>query len=172
MHRYLRKTGIAMPTSDEIEIRPARPEDAAGIAAVLRDVGWFEHINGEGEGETTARVAEQLARCAADASHTVLVAADATGQIAGYAAIHWFPNLMKGGDGYISELFLRGAVRGQGIGGELLAAIEREAERRGINRLMLFNRKERASYQRGFYPSHGFAERDDVAFFTKMLGDE
>ncbi len=153
----------------DVRVRPAHSDDAAGIAAVLRDVGWFAHINGESESETAARVVEQLARCAADASHTVLVAQDASGQIVGYAAVHWFPNLMKGGDGYISELFLREAARGQGIGGELLAAIEREARRRGINRLMLFNRKERSSYQRGFYPKHGFDERTDVAFFTRDL---
>jgi GNAT superfamily N-acetyltransferase len=159
-----------MPTTSNVAIRPARPDDATGIAAVLRDVGWFEHINDDPEEATAARVAEQLARCAAGAS-TVLVAEDAGGQIIGYTAVHWFPNLMKGGDGYISELFLREAARGQGIGGLLLDAIAREAERNGANRLMLFNRKERASYQRGFYPKHGFEERTDVAFFTKQLFD-
>ncbi len=101
----------------------------------------------------------------------MLVAEGVDGEIVGYAAVHWFPNLMKGGDGYISELFLREAARGQGIGGKLLDAIEREAERRGINRLMLFNRRERASYQRGFYPKHGFEERTDVAFLTRDLLD-
>jgi GNAT superfamily N-acetyltransferase len=155
--------------NDTHAVRPAQPDDAAGIAAVLRDVGWFEHISDEPEGETVARVSEQLARCAADAGHTVLVVESPEGRILGYAAVHWFPNLMKGGDGYISELFLREAARGQGIGGQLLTAIEREAQRRGINRLMLFNRKERASYQRGFYPKHGYVQRDDVAFFTRDL---
>jgi GNAT superfamily N-acetyltransferase len=151
-------------------IRPARPDDAGGIAAVLRDLGWFAHIDDEPESETAARVGEQVARCAADGSHMVIVAEAGDGQVVGYAAVHWFPNLMKGGDGYISELFLREAARGQGTGARLLDAIEREAARRGINRLMLFNRTERASYQRAFYPKHGFEERTDVAFFTKMLG--
>jgi GNAT superfamily N-acetyltransferase len=118
------------------------------------------------------RVAEQLARCAADDSHTVLVAQSPVGEVVGYVAVHWFPNLMKGGDGYISELFLRTAVRGQGTGGMLLAAVEREARRRGFNRLMLFNRTARESYQRDFYPKHGWDERTDVAFFTRMLEEE
>ncbi len=51
----------------------------------------------------------------------------------------------------------------------LLDAIEREAQQRGINRLMLFNRRERESYLRGFYPKHSFEERSDVAFFMKSL---
>jgi len=150
-------------------IRPARPADAAGIAAVLRVVGWFAHVNDEPPADTAARVADQLARCAAGGQSTVLVAEGADGAVVGYIAVHWFPNLMKGGDGYISELFLRGAARGGGLGGRLLAAIEREASRRGANRLTLFNRKERESYGRGFYPKHGFDERTDVAFFTRDL---
>lgn len=128
-------------------IRHARPEDASGIAAVLRDVGWFAHINDEPPAATEARVADQLALCQAGDSHSVYVAEVPTGEIVGYVAVHWFPNLMKGGDGYISELFLREAARGHGIGRKLLAAVEAEGERRGATRLMLFNRKLRESYQ-------------------------
>lgn len=146
-------------------IRPARQRDAAGIAAVLRDVGWFAHINEEPPTATETRVAQQLALCRADASHNVYVAEDDAGQIAGYVAVHWFPNLMKGGDGYISELFLREAARGKGTGQALLAAVEAEGARRGINRLMLFNRTMRESYRRAFYPKAGWYERDDIAFF-------
>jgi GNAT superfamily N-acetyltransferase len=161
-----------MPDSVTITIRPARAEDAAAIAAVLRDLGWFEHINEEPAAATEARIAEQLALCVADGSHTVLVAGEPGDYVVGYIAVHWFPNLMKGGDGYISELFLLERVRGQGIGARLVRAVEEEARRRGFNRLMLFNRKERASYHRGFYPKHGFDERTDVAFFTRMLPEE
>lgn len=73
-------------------IRLARAEDAAGIAATLRDLGWFAHIEDEPVEETERRVAEQLALCAANGDHTVLVAADENGQIAGNLAAHWFPN--------------------------------------------------------------------------------
>jgi hypothetical protein len=87
------------------EIRPARAGDAAGIASTLRDLGWFAHIEGEPVEATVERVARQLAHCAANDDHTVLVAEE--GQIVGYLAAHWFPNLLKGGDGYISEFFIR-----------------------------------------------------------------
>jgi GNAT superfamily N-acetyltransferase len=154
------------------EIRPTRPEDAAGIAATLRDLGWFPHIEEEPVEESVARVAGQLALCAANDDHTVLVAEDESGRVVGYLAAHWFPNLMKGGDGYISELFIRKAARGKGLGGRFLVAIEEEGKRRGCARLLLFNRKERESYQRGFYPSHGWEERDDTAHFNRWLTED
>jgi hypothetical protein len=56
--------------ASEPRIRPARPDDAARIAATLRDLGWFEQINTESVEATTQRVAEQLALCAANDDHT------------------------------------------------------------------------------------------------------
>jgi len=158
--------------SDTPEIRPAQSGDVAGIAATLRDLGWFAHIEDEQVEATEQRVAEQLALCAANGDHTVLVAEDENGLIAGYLAAHWFPNLMKGGDGYISELFISEAARGKGLGGRFLAAIEEEGKRRGCTRLMLFNRKARKSYQRGFYQNHGWEERDDTALFNRWLTED
>jgi GNAT superfamily N-acetyltransferase len=158
--------------ADTPQIRPARAEDVAGIAATLRDLGWFTHIEAEPVEETERRVAVQLALCAANGDHTVLVAEDESGQIVGYLAAHWFPNMLKGGDGYISELFIREAARGRGLGGRFLAAIEEEGIRRGCTRLMLFNRKERESYQRGFYPNHGWEERGDTALFNLWLTED
>jgi GNAT superfamily N-acetyltransferase len=158
--------------SDTPEIRPARAEDAAGIAETLRGLGLFRHLEDEPVAETVTRVAGQLALCAANGDHTVLVAEDEDGQILGYLAAHWFPNMLKGGDGYISELFIREAARGKGLGGRFLAAIEAEGKRRGCTRLMLFNRKERESYQRGFYQNHGWEERDDTALFNRWLTED
>ena len=166
-----RPLGSSMMSNTPV-IRLARAGDAAGIAATLRDLGFFAPLEEEPVAETQARVAEQLARCAANGDHTVLVAEEESGQISGYLAAHWFPNLLKGGDGYISELFLREAARGKGLGGRLLAAIEAEGKRRGCTRLLLFNRKERASYQRGFYQQHGWEERDDTALFNRWLTED
>ena len=158
--------------SDTPQIRPARAEDATGIAETLRDLGLFEHLAHEPVEATVERVAGQLALCAANDDHTVLVAGDENGQILGYLAAHWFPNMLKGGDGYISELFIREAARGKGLGGCFLAAVEEEGRRRGCTRLMLFNRKERESYQRDFYQNHGWEERDDTALFNRWLTED
>lgn len=153
-------------------IRRAEPSDARAIADVLRDMGWFAHITGELPQETERRVADQLALCGNEREHTVLVAEDDAGAVVGYVATHWFPNLMRGMDGYVSELFLRDAARGHGIGAALLEAVKRAGVERGATRLMLFNRRERESFQRGFYPKHGWTERDDVGFFMLDLDDE
>jgi GNAT superfamily N-acetyltransferase len=153
-------------------IRRAEVADAAAVANVLRAVGWFAHINDEPPQATERRVAEQLALCADEREHTVLVAEDEAGSVVGYVATHWFPNLMKGMDGYISELFLYESARGQGIGAALLEAVKRVGRERGATRLMLFNRRERESFRRGFYPKHGWTEREDVGFFSLDLDDD
>jgi GNAT superfamily N-acetyltransferase len=83
--------------------------------------------------------------------------------------VHWLPNALLGSEGYVSELFVLGAARGQGIGTTLLGEVERRAIARGCARLMLFNRTIRESYQRGFYHKQGWVERDDAAMLMYYL---
>lgn len=42
---------------------------------------------------------------------------------------------------------------------------------RGCERLMLFNRKMRESYQRCFYQGRGWVERDDTALLMYYLNE-
>ena len=110
------------------------------------------------------RVGRHLELCLAEDSHSVLVAQRADGSLAGYISAHWLPYLFLGGpEGYISELFVAEADRGQGVGSELLETVVREARERGCARLMLEAVKTRESYVRGFYTQRGWIERDDVA---------
>ena len=100
----------------------------------------------------------------------ILVAQTPGGEIAGYCAVHWLPYLILAGpEGYVSELFIQEQFRGQGIGGQLLNAIKAEAQKRGCSRLMLLNIRTRNSYQRQFYPKHGWEERPDAANFILQL---
>ncbi len=46
---------------------------------------------------------------------------------------------------------------------QIREAIQAEAQKRGCSRLMLFNLRKRESYQRHFYPKHGWEERADAA---------
>ena len=155
----------------EIHIRKAQPGDARGIAAILRGLEWITRFNAEPIEATAQRVAHHLELCHADDSHTVYVAEENEGgEIAGYAAVHWLPYLLLlGPEGYVSELFIREADRGQGIGTRLLETVKKEAKARGCARLMLLNMHERESYRRGFYKKQGWEERPDAANFVYPL---
>ncbi len=154
----------------DVLIRRAEAADAPGIADLLRSPGLSPRIQAEAREVTLERVATNLARCAEDDSHLVLVAEAPDGVIAGYGAVHWLPYLiLTGGEGYVSELFIRDGFRGQGIGGQLLDSITEEARQRGCARLMLLNIRDRESYQRRFYAKRGWVERTDAANFVIQL---
>ena len=152
-----------------LQIRKAQPQDATGIASVLRDVGWFAHINEEAPDSTAERIGRYLTMCLADDSHSVYVA-ESENVVVGYIATHWLPYLMmRGPEGFISELFISEAARGQGIGTQLFKTIEEEARARGCSRLGLLNGRIRDSYQREFYKKNGWIERDDMVSFVLPL---
>jgi GNAT superfamily N-acetyltransferase len=153
----------------EITLRPATQADTKAIAAILRELGWFEHINSEPPSTTAARVRANLELCQGDHSHTTLVAEDEQGLVVGYSSVHWQPYLVGGLEGYISELFVQAEKRGQGIGRQLLAAVKDEGRKRGAVRLTLFNRRIRESYEHKFYQQLGWEERNDMALFMLYL---
>lgn len=147
-------------------IRRARLDDVEALAAFLAGLNYFHRLQAKSPAEVQAQVRKELALCLADASHSVYLAVDAQDQVLGYAAVHWLPYLfLPGPEGYVSELFVAEADRGQGIGAQLLEAVKNEAGTRGASRLTLINLRDRESYQRGFYAKHGWQEREDAANF-------
>ncbi len=156
-----------------ITIRDAVPGDASAIDAVLRALGWFTHLDDIPSDESQARVARVIAeKCTPGGDNTLLVAKSDAQRIVGYLFVHWLPNLIFGGEGYVSELFILPDARGHGFGGALLEEAKRRGVALGYQRLTLFNRRERESFQRGFYPKHGWVERDDTALFMFNLEEE
>jgi len=154
----------------KILVRLATAEDAAGLASLLRSIGWFGRISEEPPEKTMEEVTAALAQALAGDSHAVWVAEGADGHVLAYAAAHWLPYLfLPGPEGYLSELFVREEARGQGIGSRLLEAVKAEAKRRGCSRLQLVNFRQRESYQRGFYAKAGWEERPDGASFVLYL---
>ena len=148
-------------------VRSVRMEDAAAVTRVLQTVEWFSPPADEPIRETEALVARQLELCLADDSHSVYVAEDPGGEIAGYVVVHWLPYpVARGSEGYVSDLFVADAARGQGIGTRLLEEVESEARRRGCKRLMLLNGRESECYRREFYTKRGWIERREIANFT------
>jgi GNAT superfamily N-acetyltransferase len=151
-------------------IRKATVGDARELALLLRGIGWFDAFNGGELNMLTEQVRARLEQCLVDDSHLVLVAEDTDGKIAAYGSVHWLPYLfMRGPEGYVSELFVSAAVRGRGIGRELLGAVEKEARARGCQRLSLTNLRNRESYQRQFYSKAGWRERSEAANFIYPL---
>lgn len=157
----------------DIMVRQAQESDAPGIALVLRELGWFDHLADESEEETSARVIDRLKLAHSDQSHTIYVAEGADGHVMGYCAVHWLPlMLLQGLEGYISELFIREINRGQGIGTLLLESVQHDARARGCSRLTLLNMRKRESYHREFYLKKGWLEREGAANFVLNLSED
>ncbi|MGG6296192.1 N-acetyltransferase family protein [Leptolyngbya sp. AN02str] len=152
-----------------LHIHKARSHDAEALTNVLKDLGWFAHLNAESDEVSQARIAQHLALCNADNSHSIYVA-ELEETVVGYIAVHWLPYLfLPGPEGYVSELFVKEVARGQGIGTQLLEAVKAEAKARGCFRLRLINGRDRESYKRKFYQSQGWTEREDTASFVYIL---
>ena len=149
----------------DLTIRTYQPSDAPSI------VGLFVDYRAEQPGQVVDRdaVAATLAAFGSSPRDRILVA-ELDGKVAGYVAFHFVPfPMIEGVEAYVSDLLVAGAIRGSGIGGLLLQAVESEARACGSVRLMLNNRKTDASYARRFYSSRAFRERDAFANFVKSL---
>jgi GNAT superfamily N-acetyltransferase len=152
-------------------IRPAQLTDADALIELLTGLGWFQHYFGDAPAEVLQeRIRQKLLLNLADSSHSIYVAENSDGHIAGYVAVHWLPYLfLPGPEGFVSELFVQESARGQGLGSQLLAAVKAEAAERNCSRLSLINMRSRESYQRGFYGQHGWEERPEAANFILRL---
>lgn len=152
-------------------IRTAQLDDAARLTDLILAIGWFQHyFEGASSEAIQERVRQKLRLNLADDSHTLYVAESAAGQLDAYVAVHWLPYLfLPGPEGYVSELFVRESARGQRLGSQLLAAVKKEAAKRGCTRLSLLNMRSRESYQRGFYGKQGWDERPEAANFILRL---
>lgn len=159
-------------------VRAAQPGDADAIAAI--------HNEGVEDRIATFRAEP---RQASDVVHALetgrpLLVAEHAGVIAGWAGVGPYDdrNAWYAGVGEATVYVGRGA-RGHGIGGELLEALEREAESAGTFKLIakIFDTNEaslrlfeRARYRRvGVHRRHGRLDGNwkDVVVLEKLLGD-
>jgi GNAT superfamily N-acetyltransferase len=127
-------------------IRDARPSDAAAIAGLLGQLGYPAEA---------AQVERRLERIAGDPSSRVF-GAEANGDIAGLGGLHVLSLIEHDELGCVLTAMVVGEEhRRQGIGAELVGAVEREARSRGCNRLVLSSADRRADAH-AFYESLGF----------------
>jgi N-acetylglutamate synthase-like GNAT family acetyltransferase len=153
-----------------ISYREAQRQDADSISDLIRSIGWFSHLDQEGEETTINRVRKHIDLCLTDQSHTIYVAVIDQIKLVGYISVHWLPYLfLKGEEGYISELFVHEKYRGRRIGSNLFELVKADAEKRGCSRLSLLNSRTRESYKQSYYKNLGWQERPQVANFIFKL---
>lgn len=132
-----------------VAIRRAEAADAAGVAALLEELGYPAS-------EADAR--KRLERLADSEDDTVLVAED--GEIVGLVSLHRVPRLAEGGSFCrITSFVVAEAQRGTGVGHRLMAAAEDVARGWGCDLLEVSSgrRPERESAHH-FYRACGFED--------------
>jgi len=156
-----------MPES-RLAVRKAEKRDAEAMAEILREIGWSEKRNRLALEEVSKPIEILIGQSLKNPDgHTVLVAEEKSGKVAGFVNVHWVPFIMLGGiEGYVSDVFVSPLSSGRGAGNLLLDAVMKEGKRRDCFRLMVTNGKEKPSYKRGFYKKMGWTERPKVANFV------
>lgn len=103
-------------------------------------------------------------------SQTNIWIAESNGNPIGYIAVHYivFP-MLSGSELYISDMIVAEPYRKQGVGKALIAQAETVARNKGCTRLMLNNSKDGDAYNKLFFKSNGYEERDGFANFVKVL---
>jgi ribosomal protein S18 acetylase RimI-like enzyme len=130
----------------EIEIRPARDDDALAVAELLGHLGYPAPAT-----DVPARLARLRARGDAD---TFVAIAD--GRVVGLATVHARDVLHHAHSVVqLTALVVPPEMRGRGVGRTLVSAVERWASARGADRLVLTTALHRAEAP-AFYERLGF----------------
>lgn len=130
------------------QIRPATPADVPALLPLLEQLGYpdcddfVEH-----------RIAQLIAH-----PDAALWVAQAEGEVLGFISLHFVPQLARAGDFCrISYLCVAEDARSLGLGALLEAAAEREARRRGCDRIELHSHQRRTRAHQ-FYARQGYEE--------------
>ena len=143
--------------------RPATPGDLADILEMMADFNLGEEIPFD-----RAVFQPRLLRLVADPALGRVLVFEVDAKAAGYAIVTWGYDLEYGGrDAFLTELFVRPAQRGRGIGHQALAAAEDAARSGGAHALHLLVRHENAEALR-LYDRAGY-RTEPRAVMTKDL---
>lgn len=145
-----------------MEVRLALPADAAQLLLLVAE--YCEADGHEFDGDLAALGLSSLLHT--DRHGVVLVAESATEGCVGYAAVTWGWSIECGGlEAVLDELYVR--RRGEGIGSELIRAVEATCRDRAVRRVFLETElpNERA---RLLYARHGFQTESSV-WMSKLL---
>lgn len=144
-----------MPSMHEPTIRPAVLADLCAVRELMIELGY----------DVDTDALETTLRDLASNPDAVVLVSESEGRIDALLSMSFRPQLHVAAlTGTIDELVTRREQRGRGIGHALVRAAAEEARRRGAFRIELTTRKNRASYERGFYASCGFVESTSALF--------
>jgi GNAT superfamily N-acetyltransferase len=117
-------------------LRPARPEDAAEIVAMVRELAEFEK---EPLSNVEATAEDFRRDCFGPDRRAEVLILEEGDAILGFALFfHNYSTWLGRAGIYLEDLYLRPAARGRGLGKLLLAGIARIARDRGCRRLDLW----------------------------------
>lgn len=140
-----------------VRLRAARPGDQAALVALLQELGYPG-----AEAFAARRVAQLLTH-----PDALLIVAEAQGCVLGAISLHFVPQLALAGDFCrVSYLCVTARARSLGVGALLEQAAEREARRRGCDRIELHCHARRRDAHR-FYARQGYEE--SPKYLMKML---
>ena len=143
-------------TSDA-SIRPARPDDAETIVALIRELAEYEKLGDRAQATPDAIRAHLFG----PRPYAEAWLAEVAGETAGFALFyHTFSTFLGRPGLYLEDLFVRPEHRGRGIGKALLAGLARLAIDRGCGKLewVVLDWNEPSI---GFYRSLGAMPMDD-----------
>lgn len=138
-----------------MEVRLAGPHDAAEILRLARGYAQADH-----HAFDETHVARALHPLLASDTYGVVLVADATHHLDGYAVLTWGYGLESGGvEALLDEVYVQ--ARGQGTGSRLLAAVIEHARSHGARTIFLETEAHNDT-ARAFYRQHGFAVENSV----------
>jgi len=165
-----------------LTIRPSRDEDIAAITAiyahhVLHGTGTFE-TEPPSEADMTSRRADVLGK------NLPYLVAEANGEVLGFAYCNWFKPRPAYRFSAEDSIYMSEAVRGKGLGTQLLAALSQAAEAVGVRKLIAVIGDSANVGSVGVHRSQGFTHvgvlKDcgwkfdawrDVVLMEKVLGE-
>jgi GNAT superfamily N-acetyltransferase/uncharacterized damage-inducible protein DinB len=144
--------------SDGVHIRRAEPADAPRLAALSGELGY--PVAGDA-------LAGRLARMLTRPEHVVLVA-EVNGGVAGWLHATETELLESGCRCEIAGLVVDATCRRQGVGGRLVAAVERWAADRGLELVAVRSNVARQE-SHPFYERHGYTRAKTQHAYRKRL---
>jgi GNAT superfamily N-acetyltransferase len=139
----------------ELAIRRVEATDLPAVRELMVELGYDVDLGALGA----------TLRALVSNAESVVLVHESDGQVDALLALSFRPQLHRAAlTATIDELVTSREHRGRGIGHALVQAAIEESRRRGAFRIELTTRRNRASYERGFYSSCGFVESPSALF--------